>query len=65
MYLLAYHVANYIAMKISPFEKSTVSNIKDVLLTLISVFLLREFILTPISTLGLVLCLISSAIFAN
>lgn len=52
-------------MKISPFEKSTVSNIKDLLLTLISVYYLQEFALTYISSTGLFLCLVSSAIFAN
>lgn len=52
-------------MKISPFEKSTVSNIKDLLLTLISVYYLREFAMTYISSTGLILCLVSSGVFAN
>lgn len=36
-------------MKISPFEKATVSNIKDLILTLISVYYFKDFILSPFS----------------
>lgn len=36
-------------MKISPFEKATVSNIKDILLTFISVYYFKDFILSLIS----------------
>lgn len=51
-------------MKISPFEKSTVSNIKDLVLVLISVMYYNDFALTPISSIGMILCLISSALFS-
>ena len=43
------NLASYIAMKISPFEKATVSNIKDILLTFISVYYFKDFILGVIS----------------
>jgi hypothetical protein len=51
-------------MKISPFEKSTVSNIKDLILTLISVFYFNDIGLNLISGLGIVICLSSSALFS-
>jgi hypothetical protein len=51
-------------MKISPFEKSTVSNIKDLILMLISVFYYGDFSLTVVSGFGLILCLIFSALFS-
>jgi len=51
-------------MKISPFEKSTVSNIKDLILMLISVFYFNDLGLNYISGLGIVICLISSALFS-
>lgn len=63
MYMF-HNIASYIAMKISPFEKSTVSNIKDLILMLISVFVYHDFSITPISGVGLILCLIFSALFS-
>jgi hypothetical protein len=46
---LLINLASYIAMKISPFEKATVSNIKDILLTFISVYYFKDFLLSLIS----------------
>jgi hypothetical protein len=51
-------------MKISPFEKSTVSNIKDLILMLISVFYFHDIGLNLISGLGVVICISSSALFS-
>jgi hypothetical protein len=51
-------------MKISPFDKWIVSNIKDLILMLISVSYFRDLHLTPISGIGLCLCLCSSVIFS-
>ena len=56
--------ASYIAMKISPFEKSTVSNIKDLILMVISVVYLHDYSINTVSGLGIILCLISSALFS-
>jgi hypothetical protein len=50
-------------MKISPFEKSTVSNIKDLVLMLISVQYFHDLNLSVISGIGLLICLVSSALF--
>lgn len=55
-----YNLASYIAMKISPFEKATVSNIKDIVLTFISVYYFKDFILSLISEVGILLCLSAS-----
>lgn len=51
-------------MKISPFEKSTVSNIKDLILMVISVVYLHDYTITAVSGVGIILCLISSALFS-
>lgn len=51
-------------MKISPFEKATVSNIKDILLTFISVYYFKDFILGLISEAGIILCLSASILFS-
>lgn len=51
-------------MKISPFEKSTVSNIKDLILMVISVVYLHDYSINTVSGLGIILCLISSALFS-
>jgi hypothetical protein len=51
-------------MKISPFEKSIVANIKDLILMVISVVYLHDYTITPISGFGIVLCLICSALFS-
>lgn len=51
-------------MKISPFEKSTVSNIKDLALMIISVSYFHDFSITGISGTGILLCLISSILFS-
>lgn len=58
------NAASYIAMKISPFEKSTVSNIKDLILMVISVVYLHDYSINTVSGLGIILCLISSALFS-
>jgi hypothetical protein len=47
-------------MKISPFEKATVSNTKDILLTFISVYYFKDFLLSLISEVGILLCLPAS-----
>lgn len=47
-------------MKISPFEKATVSNIKDIVLTFISVYYFKDFLLSLISEVGILLCLSAS-----
>jgi hypothetical protein len=51
-------------MKISPFEKATVSNIKDILLTFISVYYFKDFILSLISETGIAFCLSASIVFS-
>jgi len=51
-------------MKISPFEKASVSNIKDLVLTLISIKYFKDVNLTPVSESGIVFCLSASLIFS-
>ena len=51
-------------MKISPFEKASVSNIKDLILTVISIQYFKDFEMTLFSELGLMLCLSASVIFS-
>ena len=51
-------------MKISPFEKAIVSNIKDLILVFISVEWLYDFRITMLSGTGMILCLMGSAIFS-
>jgi hypothetical protein len=51
-------------MKISPFEKASVSNIKDLVLTLISIEYFKDVTLNPISEAGIVFCLSASLIFS-
>ena len=51
-------------MKISPFEKASVSNIKDLVLTLISIKYFKDVTLTPVSEAGIVFCLSASMIFS-
>lgn len=51
-------------MKISPFEKAIVSNIKDLILVFISVEWLYDFSITMLSGTGMILCLMGSAIFS-
>lgn len=51
-------------MKISPFEKASVSNIKDLVLTLISIKYFKDVTLTPVSESGIVFCLSASIIFS-
>ena len=58
------HKANYITMKISPFEKATVANIKDIVLTMISVLYFKDLLLTPLSETGILICLIASVTFS-
>lgn len=41
--------ANTISMRISPFEKASVSNIKDLVLTLVSIYYFQDFIMTGFS----------------
>jgi hypothetical protein len=55
---------SYIAMKISPFSKAIISNIKDMILVMISVLWLFDFTANLISATGIALCLIGSTIFA-
>lgn len=40
------------------------SNIKDLVLVIISVLYYHDFALAPISSIGMILCLISSALFS-
>ena len=56
--------SNWIAMMISPFEKSTVSNIKDLILMLLSVYYFKDFLITWISGSGIAICLVASALFS-
>jgi hypothetical protein len=51
-------------MKISPFEKASVSNIKDLVLTLISIKYFKDVSLNPVSESGIVFCLSASLIFS-
>ena len=51
-------------MKISPFEKASVSNIKDLVLTLISIKYFKDINLNPVSESGIVFCLSASLIFS-
>ena len=51
-------------MKISPFEKANVSNIKDLVLTIISIHYFADFVMTWPSQIGIVLCLGSSMVFS-
>ena len=51
-------------MKISPFEKASVSNIKDLVLTLVSIKYFQDINLTPVSESGIVFCLSASLIFS-
>lgn len=51
-------------MKISPFEKSTVSNIKDLILMVISVYYYHDLLITWLSGTGIVICLTASALFS-
>ena len=56
--------ANYITMIISPFEKATVSNVKDLFILMISVKLFHEMELISMNEIGIILCLIGSAMFS-
>lgn len=58
------YAANYITMKISPFEKAIVSNIKDLILVIVSVEWLFDFKITMVSGIGIGLCLVGSLIFS-
>lgn len=51
-------------MKINPFEKATVSNIKDIGLTFISVYYFKDFVLSLISETGIFFCLTASVVFS-
>ena len=51
-------------MKISPFEKASVSNIKDLVLTIISIKYFGDIKLTAMSESGIVFCLSASLIFS-
>ena len=51
-------------MKISPFEKAIISNIKDLILVLFSVFWFFDFNLTLLSGSGVILCLGGSLVFS-
>lgn len=51
-------------MKISPFEKASVSNIKDLVLTIISIRYFQDFILTTFSEIGIFFCLSASVVFS-
>lgn len=53
-----------ISMKISPFEKASVSNIKDLVLTLISIKYFQDIVLNPLSEVGIFFCLSASVIFS-
>ena len=62
---MKFNLANYITMKISPFEKAIVSNIKDLILVLISIEWFLDFSITILSGTGMILCLMGSAIFST
>lgn len=51
-------------MKISPFEKATVSNIKDIVLAFISVYYFKDFVLSLLSESGILFCLTASVAFS-
>lgn len=51
-------------MRISPFEKASVSNIKDLVLTLISIYYFQDFIMTGFSEVGIFFCLSASVVFS-
>ena len=51
-------------MKISPFEKASVSNIKDLLLTIVSIQYFKDFEMTLFSEIGIVFCLSASVVFS-
>jgi hypothetical protein len=51
-------------MKISPFEKASVSNIKDLILTLISIKYFKDVSMNPVSELGIFCCLTASVMFS-
>jgi len=51
-------------MKISPFEKASVSNIKDLLLTIASIQYFKDFEMTLLSEIGIFFCLSSSVVFS-
>ena len=51
-------------MKISPFEKASVSNIKDLVLTIISIHYFADFAMNGLSEVGIVLCLTASMVFS-
>lgn len=56
--------ANLITMWISPFEKATVSNIKDLLILAISVQFFHEMELVGMNEAGIFLCLVGSGLFS-
>ena len=58
------YAANTISMKISPFEKASVSNIKDLLLTIVSIQYFKDFEMTLFSEIGIVFCLSASVVFS-
>lgn len=51
-------------MVISPFEKATVSNIKDLFILMISVKVFHEMELISMNEIGMLFCLIGSAMFS-
>jgi hypothetical protein len=51
-------------MKISPFEKASVSNIKDLILTVVSIEYFKDLEMTLFSEVGLALCLSASVVFS-
>jgi hypothetical protein len=51
-------------MRISPFEKASVSNIKDLVLTIVSIKYFQDFILTGFSEVGIFFCLSASILFS-
>ncbi len=57
-------IANTISMKISPFEKASVSNIKDLILTVVSIYYFKDFDMTLVSEIGVIFCLSASMAFS-
>ncbi len=51
-------------MKISPFEKASVSNIKDLILTIVSIKYFKDFEITLLSEMGVFFCLSASIVFS-
>ena len=51
-------------MKISPFEKASVSNIKDLILTVVSIYYFKDFEITLLSEIGVIFCLSASMAFS-